>query len=453
MKIELYSGQCGSGKTYKLINKAIHLQKLGESVLIVQPSTALCDSTQAAIPNSVAIHGKNVSKRLSETLPQTNKVIIITHSEFVLFNFENSSYHLLFDEELSPMTDISIDLRNTTSLLNLQQQYHYADTGLSDYKKVTAADTKMLQDIVDNADDVQNIFNKLNKHVLSESSDVYTSGSMEDKLVNPDGYLKAIFLMTRSKFENWRSVSMYGARLEESLLVRVLMLDYVIMQPFVKHDGSHLTIHCANNKGWSMSANHKQVAAKQEFVKYTKKDMVGEFLLLDHESERSTYFDNKGIHLKHNVHGMNEYDDVLNVVCMSAINPDSTRRKFLTDVCVMDDAMIKRHYMTNLYYQVLMRSALRKKGNTQHVNFYCMDGAVAKDLVDNYFIGAKCVSVGSTVTSKRTVMTDEQKRINKQIVTKCGYMKKQHPELADMSNKEIQASPLFDMCSSRGKLK
>ena len=94
--IEIDASECGAHKTTRLIQKAQKLWLLGESVLIVQPSIDLVMQTASLIPNGVAIHSKqnndeNVSALLSATLVRSNTVIIITHQQFLNYEFSTEN--------------------------------------------------------------------------------------------------------------------------------------------------------------------------------------------------------------------------------------------------------------------------------------------------------------------------------------------------------------------------
>ena len=88
--------------------------------------------------------------------------------------------------------------------------------------------------------------------------------------------------------------------------------------------------------------------------------------------------------LSHNVHGMNQYTDFHAVSLESAINPTPEFVRAMKQLMggAMSERDITRANSSYLYYQVAMRTALRKHDNTEVVHIFALDSKSIDGLGD-----------------------------------------------------------------------
>jgi superfamily II DNA or RNA helicase len=116
VKINYCSAQCGSGKTYQLIEAACRIAHQGEIVVVLQPTKELIDKTianQLLQRSNAPAHrtfygvspGRSVAWELTEHLknpPDGGHIVFATHQvlPFVRFWPNQNRLHVFIDEEL-----------------------------------------------------------------------------------------------------------------------------------------------------------------------------------------------------------------------------------------------------------------------------------------------------------------------------------------------------------------
>ena len=457
LTIQANSARCGHGKTTAIIKEAKRLYGMGESVLIVQPSILLIEETHRKLPESTPLHNENcdnVAQAIAFNAAQQNKpqILIITSVSFTSYAHDLSKYTLMIDEEIDPVAHHTFNLVETGMKLDLEQWYTLNESEHADYLKVDAADPVKLLNAIESKDDVVGIFKAINKAVLSPFHDVYLSSTAGDNFLNEEGVLMMHILLRKERFDNFKGIMFYGALIENSLMVTALGLDVKVVVPFLRHNATHLTVYGAKNTGWSKYANTHYKEIKDNFVNYFTDVIDGnDYIYLDNNNQGTQ---SGGTRIGHNPHGINSYIDMQNVVVMSAINPCAERKKFLSVVCGCDDLDIKRHMMGNLYYQTVLRTAIRVNGNTKKVNIFCLDGLVADFLLFEYF--------DDNVTYIEVPDTDvaDVKKARKAIAPMSAYdrkrvclMRKNYPVLSGVKSSDIIKGDVLSDVNSKGFLK
>lgn len=446
--LKINSAECGAGKTTSIITEAKKARLLGASALIVQPSIHLLEETAAKIKDCVVIHSgrcHNVSKEIHRAMSLSNQIVLITTQAYLQNDLDTNNRYVFIDEEIDPYTPIKINLCHTSEKLCLSDYYIVTDCEYDGYKELQA--TTHLKDIMlnGNQDDVLYVFQTLNEAVVSDCNNVYITDDMGDKLVDNDGLFYAHILLNKNKFKG--NLAFYGARIEHSLLFKVIDFSNIkITRQFKKHDGRKVTIHSAYNMGWSKNANKNHADIKDTFMDYVRDNTDNDYLVLDNRDQHHSEI--KDIRcLTHNPHGINKYRDYTNVVVMSAINPTPTSKRFLNEVVGIRDSQIKDHYMSNLYYQTAMRTALRNKGNKQEVNIFCLDGYVGFVLEMDYFNNAKTKNIDNTsFPVKEQALTAAEHN-------KGNMIRKNFPQISDMPTRDIMKLGIWEAASARGLIK
>jgi hypothetical protein len=149
------------------------------------------------------------------------------------------------------------------------------------------------------------------------------------------------------------------------------------------------------------------------------------------------------------MHGSNSYRNRKHIAITTAINPHEATRAFLKKVCKLSDFDIKQHFTTNLYYQAIMRTALRMRNNTDDVHVYCIDGQVAMWLDTEYFENATFKYIPDT----ETIMPVKKTKTTAGDRVKFGRMKKKYPFICDMDIRDVMVTDLWHYCNTSGKLR
>lgn len=450
--IKTDSAQCGAGKTTSIVDLVNNtFIPLKEGVIIIQPSIIAINETQAKIPGSIAIHSGNcvnVAEEIYKHIYGEKKVLIITHQAFLMLDIVLPQWHLIIDEEIDPVQIFKLNLCDTADKLQLTDYYTFRDSDITGYKIVEAKDEAQVLKMAESNDDVMKLFKSLNESVASQYHDVYITDDMVNKFTDSDGMLFAHALLRKDKFDHFKSVRFYGARFEESFLTKILGFECNVTRAFTQHNGKNVNIHYADNNGWSKNANINHADKKEVFLNYVKSHVTDKAIYLDNNDQTQLASNSTFERLNHNPHGINKYNNLTQVVVMSAINPHNATIKFLKDVCGLNKYDIKQHYMASLYYQTVMRTALRNKHNDKKVDIYCLDGQIAMYLDCEYFSGANVIKIeGTTIEYKAVEIPLTQAERNK-----ATAIRKVYNETLQYNARELKSMLIWDYTSVRGKL-
>jgi hypothetical protein len=145
------------------------------------------------------------------------------------------------------------------------------------------------------------------------------------------------------------------------------------------------TIHTVNNLNWSKSRaqSHEQIAHNfREYVRTTCDELDISVLALRNNSDTGVIQGEERIN--HNPHGINHYTHYQAISLESALNPSNGYRTFLREFVGMEAKDITVAFSAYLFYQCIMRTALRVRGNTKQVHVFCLDNKTAVALLE-YF--------------------------------------------------------------------
>jgi len=442
MKVIVNSSRCGAGKTTNIIKQANLLYQLDESVLIVQPSIDLMNETKAKMPHAIAINSSNCDN-VGEALKRHSasdmpEILIISHQAFLLTDFDQRKWHLSFDEECDPYRKFELNTPKNWEALRLDHQYTVYP--FDENYDILLADKNWLEETLEAGDDVWNLFSELHKALYSKYYQVHVEKDFLEKL-RSGGKIVAHLMLQKEKFDNFKSINLYGAMIQNSFMVQQMKFLYRVDSKYTKHDGNNIIIHYADNSGWSKRANELRYNEKQVFLKYVR-DHVGNepTLYIDNNSEPNQDW----TRLSHNVHGQNQYQHYKNVVLMSAINPNPYTFKYLEQMCEFNTAMAKKHFMANLYYQTIMRTALRVQNNAHVVNVFCLDGRIADFLMFEYFDKPLMHKIECTNKKPTCLPLTPAER------NKVCHLKKQWKELEGIMPRDIMALNIWKYTSHRG---
>jgi hypothetical protein len=142
---------------------------------------------------------------------------------------------------------------------------------------------------------------------------------------------------------------------------------------------------------WSKYRRNLQPSVLPEFYRYVEQQLKGGPCLVVRNNDEISEKLNNEIKLTHNVHGMNNYSSSTAVCLSTALKPGWTFNSFLKqragDSGIAEDRIdkfIARAFASYMFYQILMRSALRVEGNQLPVHCFILDTEIAFGLLD-YF--------------------------------------------------------------------
>lgn len=420
----------GQGKTRTGIYPMLH--KLAQSntpTLIVVPSQLLQEQycvdnpklTIRKINSSIdSGTGLNVSAEILQAMANRVAMLIITEEAFrrTLISWDiKNDYTLIIDEAINPysLEELSIDpkialqLDKVFSIEAMPVSWHDFDTFYRPQIKRSVALGEMsiaTEDAFRPTD-----WTSLKRAAL-DSSSIFDESYQWRRLLNPNTRLWVTWTdwekictgdtreisfaceLDASMLMGWISVHIAAAAFETtfmSMWLKANGLSYVTKVKFTPHSQSPV-MHIPNGTvSWSKYRRNLQPSMLPEFYRYVEQQIKGSpCLVVRNNDELNATLANE-IKLTHNVHGMNSYSTYTAVCLSTALKPGWTFNSFLkqraTDAGVSENVIEKfvaRAFASYMFYQILMRSALRVEGNQLPVHCFILDTEIAFGLMD-YF--------------------------------------------------------------------
>ena len=138
------------------------------------------------------------------------------------------------------------------------------------------------------------------------------------------------------------------------------------------------TLHTPADLNWSKTRRNDDADVQATYTKYVKnRNHNGNILRLPNVDDTTVFESHL---LKHNPHGMNNLTDYDAITLDCALNLSKEQSKFLQMYFNVDAAKVKMYTASYLFYQSIMRTALRVQNNTRHVDVYVLDTVAAKQL-------------------------------------------------------------------------
>jgi hypothetical protein len=350
------SGPFGTQKTRGACRDACRLAARGHKALIVQPTVLLINQTLETTRKfkeagggefpirSIYSEGRqpcvrDIIRHISET-GRGGEVLLISRESFLricgMDVARRREWHVYMDE--APQIDWSREYRfgsHRDEILNLlHDEYHNAE-----YQELVCADDQLCDDIKRNEtrDEIWEILGDFASRLDSRHWQVLVSGDCLEAFRNGESdSLTLSAIMLPSLFDGWKSFTLLGADLEETLCCKWFINKGIAFHPHPrikisqkKHrNGRHLMIYYAHDADYS----------KQ--IRQTEIDLVGGERITIEElnvqkviklfgGQPCVYLANKdsaiqipdGVQLPNSPHGLNTYMGVHNVAVFSALNP------------------------------------------------------------------------------------------------------------------------------------
>lgn len=424
--IQYDSRSAGSGKTtgrradgtigVGIYPKIIDLYKRNQRVLIVVPSHHLQDQYRSAeeFTGSIASHitlirsdgssTENVSTQIADAMGNRKQLVLITHEAFKLTSISDAvkaAYHVIIDEAFDPYGFKMI--RSTASNpLNIHKVFGVtrAVQNAWDYeaKKIT----------IDKDSDIE--FEQTKWAVMAKLEDEIETSTLQEEsktwkaLVNPNsrlwvnqdnwtrinngevGDINIGIELNPNIMKGWKSVYIAAAAFEFTFMFNWMFKNGLIPRQIPGCEfipSNRVPMFYAPDYSdfiWSKTANKEAPNIYHEFNQFVAAELNGRVPLVVRNNFNDVKTDNEE-KLTHNVHGMNNYASHTAVVLGSALNPSNSYRDFLrhqyafgeTDNDEKFELYLVRAWAGYLFYQVLMRSALRNPNSQAIVDVFTLD--------------------------------------------------------------------------------
>ena len=437
--IQYDSRSAGSGKTtgrradgtigVGIYPKIIDLYKRNQRVLIVVPSHHLQDQYCAAeeFTGSIASHitlirsdgssTENVSKQIADAMGNRKQLVLITHEAFKLTSISDAvkaDYHLIIDEAFDPY-GFKLIRSTASNPLNIHKVFGVtrAVQNAWDYKakKIT----------IDADSDIE--FEQTKWAVMAKLEDEIETSTLQEEsktwkaLVNPNsrlwvnqdnwtringgevGDINIGIELNPNIMKGWKSIHIAAAAFEFTFMFNWMFKNGVIPRQILGCEfipSSRVPMFYAPDYSdfiWSKTANKEAPNIYREFNQFVAAELNGRVPLVVRNNFNDVKTDNEE-KLTHNVHGMNNYASHTAVVLGSALNPSNSYRDFLRFQYAFGDTekdekfeqYLVRAWAGYLFYQVLMRSALRNPNSQAIVDVFTLDKRIMVALGDFFNI-------------------------------------------------------------------
>lgn len=429
----------GQGKTRTGIYPMLHtLAASNTPTLIVVPSQLLQEQYCVDNPKlnirkiNSAIDtgtGLNVTAEILQAMGHREPLLIITEEAFrrTLISWDiKNDYSLIIDEAINPysLEELSIDPKIALQLDNvftLEEQPAAWTKFETELKPELDRMVALGEITLNNANSFQPRDWTSLKRTTLDSSSIFDESYQWRRLLNPNSRLWVTWPdwekirtgdtreiafaceLDASMLMGWIQVHIAAAAFETtfmSMWLKANGLSYVTKVKFTPHTQSPV-FHMPDNKfSWSKYRRNQQPRVLPDFYRYVESKLQGaQCLVVRNNDEASAKLSNE-IKLTHNVHGMNNYSSHTAVCLSTALKPSWTFNLFLKQRCTdagiaeaQIDSFISRSFASYMFYQILMRSALRVEGNKQPVHCFILDTEVALGLCDYFDSSAQVNTV------------------------------------------------------------
>ncbi|WP_439114963.1 DEAD/DEAH box helicase family protein [Hydrogenophaga sp.] len=423
----------GQGKTRKGIYPMLtHLAKTNTPTLIVVPSQLLqeqycTDNPTLKIRKINSSHdsgsGLNVSAEILNALSHREQMVIITEEAFRRTHISwdiKCDYHLIIDEAINPYSieELRIDPKIA---LQLDKIFSVEDEGKAwgqydSYYKIE------IEKMDISAEEKQRMHMELSpkswaclKRTAVESSSIFEESLQWRRLMNPNTRLWVTWAhwqkikagdtrelsiaveLSDSMMNGWISVHVAAAAFDStfmSMWLKANGVSYLTSVPFAPHKQAPIFHMPQDEFSWSKYRRNAQPDALPEFYRYVESQLQGgPCLVVRNNDELNAKLSNEQ-KITHNVHGINTYSESTAVCLSTALKPGWSFKSFLTQQAEMAgigdqdrDGFIAKAFGSYMFYQILMRSALRVESNSKPVHCFVLDYEIAMGLMD-YFDAA-----------------------------------------------------------------
>ena len=409
--VRFASAPCGAGKTHQLVKRAHQMVQEGSNVLLLQPTKLLIENTkveefgQLSDPPHVRVFhgdtvGTNVAHQLASYLAEPEDrphVVMATHQALprIPFLSNASNWHLLIDEVPQVDREQAHIVPTTHPFITEHVEVEQHD-GV--YGRVKLTEPEAIKAIARNSDEDELLeqFRETATILNTNHWRSYVHLEQFAKLMTGTGKALNIHsILSPSILDGFASVFIAGANFEDTGLFALwgkMGIRFKEDTEFAKGlryrthaNGKLATIHFAMERNWSRNLLEQSTDGKpnlerlRDAAKLVFEDR--EFLWQANKSVLDNFFKGAGQRLPNNPLGLNEFDNIHDVVFLSALNPSPAHGKFLLSRG-MTPSEIERQGYCGVAYQAIMRTSLRDVAETTPKNIIVPDERLARYLAD-----------------------------------------------------------------------
>jgi hypothetical protein len=417
----------GQGKTRNGIYPMLaRLAMTNMPTLIVVPSQLLqdqycTDNPTLKIRKINSSHdsgsGLNVSAEILNALANRAPMVIITEEAFRRTHISwdiKCDYHLIIDEAINPYSieELRIDPKIA---LQLDKIFSVEDKTKSwdDYETYFKIEIeKMNISAAEKLKWEENCRPKSwasLKRIAVESSSIFEESLQWRRLMNPNTRLWVTWAhwqkikagdtrelsiaveLNDSMVNGWISVHIAAAAFDStfmSMWLKANGVSYTISVPFKPHKQVPIFHVPEDSFSWSKYRRNTQPDALPEFYRYVEGQLQGGPCLVVRNNDELTAKLSNEQKITHNVHGINTFSDSTAVCLSTALKPGWSFKSFLmqqAEVAFGDQhnhGFIAKAFGSYMFYQILMRSALRVDGNSKPVHCFILDYEIVMGLIE-----------------------------------------------------------------------
>lgn len=381
----------GEGKTTTGIYPRIDfLKSLSENILLVVPSKHLQDQYENHFVTSdfVKINSEqsdSVCSSIINTLSTRSGIIVcITHEAFMRLSIPlttKKKWHLIIDEAFNPFRTVVWESKKNSidwsGLIKLPD-----GVLLDDNVPFIQVETNSEQDDSWTAQ-VREI-----QCLMNRDWETYCKVSSYKKLQNSEaGRAEFIQSLSISRIRYWKSVYVAAAAFEQTFMYHWIKFNHEqinVVHPFKKRE-LPIRLHCPEDLDWSKYKQDNMPEIHSRYVAYVESvcESNGSNPLAVRNNSSKQSLANE-VKLNHNPHGLNQFTEYTSVSLETALNPSNVFKEWLVQIMDMNDKSITSSFSSYMFYQILMRTALRLSLNEKPVDVFLLDSKTAYELF-NYF--------------------------------------------------------------------
>ena len=416
--IHTVAALCAAGKTDGACRWAFREARKGRKIALVQPTTELIRETTKTLCQMGHANIKvteitsisapyQVQAKLIDHLKGAQdgfgEILLITHAAFLELTYfhKKERWVVIIDELPTVVDDLTLTIPEEHKRLTDQQSLALFNPTYS--RLEVTGNRSALAEYASNPrrDQVWDVFQPLARRLLSQHWDVLALTANYHRVLTESGMADGHKLILFGKLnpaivQGFEEVILLGAMLKESLLYALWLAQGVEFRTheiestlrYTKHTNGHLlTIQWLWDRPWSKRLRDTAVFGSTQTVLDVSVEKalaaVGDQLYLyivntDAEAGTAERF-KRGIKISSVCHGLNRYDDVHQVVYLSALNPPPAYFAFVETLGFNSDELRRSMYLQSLY-QAVMRSSLRDPASTAPKRVVVMDRDAAEYL-------------------------------------------------------------------------
>lgn len=424
------SAPAGSGKTYTAIRYAVDMARLGEKVIIAQPSKQCIaewhpkttDYADSFKPNKVPVYrfdgdvceAGHILQAILEHMEDPAKggeVMFITHAALLSITDwpAQGNWHLIVDEIPSPDRFFDMHLPVNHGFLSDAIEW---DEFSADNFQVVPSDRALLERYARNEakDDIDGLFQDIAKCLLSPYFKTFAVRENLHRSLDGDTeggkYPLYLFgLLQPWVFDGFQSTIIMGACFTESLLYMLWSIQGVEFKPhnrltsglrYTEHpNGERLEIYYLTDDKWSKRLGNKtkesdgNTVTNNDIALAAVKEVFGDepFAYLVNkdagDKARLMFHDCAAEPLPHSPHGLNCFDHYDNIAAIASFLPPPYHHRFLSNFNLDGDA-VRDAVHNQTIYQAITRTSLRDLDKDKPVKVLVTDKHVADWLVRQF---------------------------------------------------------------------